>query len=284
MARRDLAGLAALGALGYMMTRGGGKKAPVEERSTRFGSDSDETERDITPGDAEGYVGEGMRPMREGRGAARSTAPAQAPRTAPAQAGMSQEEMARRRLAGGPRGRTGPMAPPAMPSGMSQEEMARIRMAGGARGRTVPGAEPTMYGGPGGAERMIPRPIGTGRGPAENPVTGNEFTRNASNTMNALAGLSAPGVVPQMTQRQFNARAAARRAEEGLSEAEVAELLRRKALSEADTTGGAVGYKKGGKIKAKAKPKKMASGGMAKSVSKRADGIASKGKTKCKMY
>jgi hypothetical protein len=87
-----------------------------------------------------------------------------------------------------------------------------------------------------------------------------------------------------MTQRQFNARAAARRAEEGLSEAEIAELLRRKALSEADTTGGAVGYKKGGKIKAKAKPKKMASGGMAKSVSKRADGIASKGKTKCKMY
>ena len=42
--------------------------------------------------------------------------------------------------------------------------------------------------------------------------------------------------------------------------------------------------KKGGKVKAKAKPKKMASGGIAKSVSKRADGIASKGKTKCKMY
>lgn len=39
--------------------------------------------------------------------------------------------------------------------------------------------------------------------------------------------------------------------------------------------------KKGGAIKAK--PKKMASGGMT-SASKRADGIASKGKTKCKMY
>ncbi len=39
----------------------------------------------------------------------------------------------------------------------------------------------------------------------------------------------------------------------------------------------------GGAIKAKAKPKKMASGGMT-SASKRADGIASKGKTKCKMY
>lgn len=41
--------------------------------------------------------------------------------------------------------------------------------------------------------------------------------------------------------------------------------------------------KKGGMIRAKAKSKKMASGGMS-SASKRADGIASKGKTKCKMY
>ena len=37
-------------------------------------------------------------------------------------------------------------------------------------------------------------------------------------------------------------------------------------------------YKRGGKVK------KMASGGMASSASKRADGIASRGKTKCKMY
>lgn len=36
--------------------------------------------------------------------------------------------------------------------------------------------------------------------------------------------------------------------------------------------------KRGGKVK------KMASGGMASSASKRADGIATKGKTKCKMY
>jgi hypothetical protein len=38
-------------------------------------------------------------------------------------------------------------------------------------------------------------------------------------------------------------------------------------------------YKKGGAVKAK----KMASGGVT-SASKRADGIASRGKTKCKMY
>ena len=45
------------------------------------------------------------------------------------------------------------------------------------------------------------------------------------------------------------------------------------------------GYKKGGAVKAKPKTqaKKMSSGGMS-SASKRADGIATKGKTKCKMY
>ena len=53
------------------------------------------------------------------------------------------------------------------------------------------------------------------------------------------------------------------------------------ALDESDWTGGAGAYgaKKGGAIKVK----KMASGGMS-SASKRGDGIASKGKTKCKMY
>jgi hypothetical protein len=43
---------------------------------------------------------------------------------------------------------------------------------------------------------------------------------------------------------------------------------------------GGYGSKRGGLMKAK----KMASGGMASSASKRADGIATKGKTKCKMY
>jgi len=51
----------------------------------------------------------------------------------------------------------------------------------------------------------------------------------------------------------------------------------KKPLDESDTTGGAVGYKRGGKMK------KYASGGMVSSASKRADGIASKGKTRCKI-
>jgi hypothetical protein len=50
-----------------------------------------------------------------------------------------------------------------------------------------------------------------------------------------------------------------------------------KGLDESDTTGGAIGYKRGGKMK------KYASGGMVSSASKRADGIATKGKTRCKI-
>jgi hypothetical protein len=63
--------------------------------------------------------------------------------------------------------------------------------------------------------------------------------------------------------------------------------LLKKELSEADTTGGAskFGYKKGGSIKAKSKPMKLALGGSARSsASKRGDGIASKGRTRGKMY
>jgi hypothetical protein len=51
----------------------------------------------------------------------------------------------------------------------------------------------------------------------------------------------------------------------------------KKPLDESDTTGGAIGYKRGGKTK------KYASGGMVSSASKRADGIATKGKTRCKI-
>jgi hypothetical protein len=51
----------------------------------------------------------------------------------------------------------------------------------------------------------------------------------------------------------------------------------KKALDESDTTGGAIGYKRGGKTK------NYASGGMVSSASRRADGIATKGKTRCKI-
>jgi hypothetical protein len=55
-------------------------------------------------------------------------------------------------------------------------------------------------------------------------------------------------------------------------------------LTEADWAGGAVGYKRGGKPVAKKTVKRMATGGLATSASRRGDGIASKGKTKGKIY
>jgi hypothetical protein len=56
-----------------------------------------------------------------------------------------------------------------------------------------------------------------------------------------------------------------------------ADRFRKKPLDEADTTGGAIGYKRGGKVRG------YASGGSVSSASRRADGIATKGKTRGKM-
>lgn len=67
----------------------------------------------------------------------------------------------------------------------------------------------------------------------------------------------------------------------GATAAEMAEYQRQQELERMRGRGYGTTYKKGGSVKAK--PKKMASGGMT-SASKRADGIATKGKTKCKMY
>lgn len=67
----------------------------------------------------------------------------------------------------------------------------------------------------------------------------------------------------------------------GATAAEMAAYQRERELERMRGRGYGTTYKKGGMIKAK--PKKMASGGMT-SASKRADGIATRGKTKCKMY
>lgn len=269
MARRNqnLAGLAALGALGYALTRG--NKAPVEDRIGVSVGDSDVAERaDRMTGSLEDLSdqdGGGITAIRGGSSGRASVAPA-----APAM--MSQEEMTRRRLAGGPRGRTesvptrvagqgGPRGVLYSPTDTGDETARLARRYPGTAVDRIPGSSPAGWTG------------GTGE-----RVTGNETTRNLSNIMNATAGLSVPGYVGKLTQPQFNARTAARRAAGDLTPAEIEAARQR--IADAAITGG---MKKGGKVKAKAK--KMASGGTAKSsVSKRADGIATKGKTKCKMY
>jgi hypothetical protein len=98
---------------------------------------------------------------------------------------------------------------------------------------------------------------------------------------------SARNIVQQMREKDKAVLAAVRRRQEQ----EAAAAAQNRAAAEQRRIDAALsldpmerlarGFKKGGAVKAK--PKKMASGGVS-SASKRADGIASKGKTKCKMY
>ena len=270
MARRNqnLAGLAALGALGYALSRGK-ELPPVEDRV------GTPVERDIAPAPepvdyGPDYDRELARAGRGPVGIGAVSAPSRL-KAMPSDTGDETARLARRYPA--PRSSSVPM------SSDTGDETARL-----ARRYPAPAAKPRMRT----REELIaaiPNEF-AGRdrtGIVDNPVTGNAFTRNLSNTLNATAGLSAPGFVGRETAKQFGARAAARRAEEGLSDAEVADLMRRRALTEADTTGGAMGYKKGGRTKAK-KMVVTKTGGRGSSASKRADGIATKGKTRGKLY
>ena len=72
---------------------------------------------------------------------------------------------------------------------------------------------------------------------------------------------------------------------------EAGDLLRKKATSTGDTQRKKLvenyktrGYAKGGPVKAKAKPKMYAKGGSVSSASKRADGCATKGKTRGRIF
>ncbi len=131
-------------------------------------------------------------------------------------------------------------------------------------------------------------------------VTGNEFSRNMANILAAfgptrLAGFgnaaveaaTARGALQRASAAQAARTDAARRGQtptnlkstKSTSTARANEASKRtKKFDEEEAN---VEFKRGGTTSAK--PKKMASGGMS-SASKRGDGIASKGKTKCKMY
>jgi hypothetical protein len=104
---------------------------------------------------------------------------------------------------------------------------------------------------------------------------GTELGRNVKNTLSALTPLG--GGVGKVAAELTTARGAALRA------AEKAEREREKVVNPLAWAAGPKRFsefKKGGVVKAK----KMASGGATSSASKRGDGIATKGKTKCKMY
>ncbi len=260
MARRNanLAGLAALGALGYALSKGkdGKNMAPVEEKSTladlRDQEDVDlgramqnmpkKAEADTSDLEIEKNVGLGSpKAASAPKPATRSAAPKKA---APKM--MSRDEEAKIRATGGPRGvRYSPTD--------TGDETSRLAARAPKTNKAM-----TLD------ERVAQIPSDKGK---YAPVSGekidsSEAGRNASNIMNATAGLSVPGYVGKMTQAGYNARAAARRAAGDLTEAEIAAAKAAQQAKREDKTlnpnawmagpkGMAENFKKGGAVKAK---------------------------------
>lgn len=298
MARRNanLAGLAALGALGYKLASSGNKKASgstAESKSdalmeladdqynpdVRYGGSADMgdelgTRRNLETGEYYSTAMSAKRPS--GPGGSKSNS-----KTKVIGDDQYNPDVRQGRIAGqgGPRGTR---YLPVTDTGDETERLARRYPAPAAK-RTreeLIGAIPTDEG--------KYAPVSGQR------VTGNETTRNLSNIMNATAGLSFPGYVGKMTQAQYNARAAARRAAGELTPAEIeAAKEAAQAAREAKTLnpnawmagpkGMMENFKKGGAVKAK-KMVVTKMGGKVSSASKRADGIATKGKTRGKLY
>lgn len=264
MARRDanLAGLAALGALGYALSKGDKKMAPVEDRST-------------------------MADLRDQEAIDLAVAQSRMPKKTEDDLSNLDIEMASPKAAAAPKAVA---AKKAAPRTMSREDEAKIRASGGPRGvrysptdtgdetgrlaaRVPKSTRPLSY-----DERVAQIPTDAGK---YAPVSGEkidstELSRNVSNALNATSGLTLPGYVGKMTQAEYNARAAARRAAGELTEAEIAAAkAAQQAKREAKTLnpnawlagpkGMAENFKKGGAVKAKpAKAEKPAAKGWGK--------------------
>jgi hypothetical protein len=279
---KNLAGLAALGALGYMLTRGKGGEDSNPTRAARPESTEtrEEPRRKIEDymqkapeAEDANYGNEGRRTSiatgRVDRGSSLSmkgedTSPKD---TAPLSSTTSSSEKGMKNYV--PRRKsTVSSSAEGMKNYAPRRKLSPVDQ--------IPGQDRS---GPTGGER----------------VSGTELSRNVSNTMNALAPLGggvgkigAEMATAGRAQRGYNAAQAARRSAEGMSPAEAlaAKEAATQAAREAKTLnpnawmagpkGMAENFRKGGAVK------KMASGGM--TASSRADGIASRGKTKCKMY
>lgn len=252
MARRDanLAGLAALGALGYALSKdkGGKNMAPVEDRST-LADLRDQEDIDLA-------VAQSRMPKKEEPDLSNLDVDMYSPKAAAAPKAAGPKKTA--------------------PKMMSREDEAKIRATGGPRGvrysETDTGDETSRL-----AARVpktnkamtldervaqIPSDKGKYAPVSGEKIDSSEAGRNASNIMNATAGLSVPGYVGKMTQAGYNARAAARRAAGDLTEAEIAAAKAAQQAKREDKTlnpnawlagpkGMAENFKKGGAVKAK---------------------------------
>lgn len=265
MARRgaNLAGLAALGALGYKLAQGKGKTSAAGESKVSMPTGDDQYDENVKQymddtynPDVKQYMDDTVNPDVKQRvkssGSAKSPAAPKRPYS---------------------------MTSDTIDSNVKQRKAEKVTDTGDetarlARRYPAPAVKRTR-------EEMISAiPTDEGKyAPVRGErVTGNETTRNLSNIMNATAGLSVPGYVGKMTQAGYNARAAARRAAGELTPAEIeAAKEAAQAAREAKTLnpnawmagpkGMMENFKKGGAVKAKP-VKKMASGGAAKPAAK----------------
>jgi len=299
---KNLAGLAALGALGILMNkRQNGTNVPVEDRNSSASTPArrpsmpaidDESEFGIqTPGQRE-YAA-AVNPDDESQwgtavpGQVAYRKPLKQTATKPSQAASTSSYGSRyptpaQRLTTSNDPRVNPDFDPtsAQGAGPSSYPTQGTRPSTGNIGPTMRSPRGDMIPG-----QSVRAPQGGER------VDSTELGRNAFNGLNAMGAAGKLAGVGKMAteaatmgrvQRAYNAQQAARRAAEGLSPAEAAAARQR--LAEAAFEGG---MKKGGSVKAKSKSKsvKMALGGSARSsASKRGDGIASKGRTRGKMY
>jgi hypothetical protein len=299
---KDLAGLAALGALGYMLNKKSYKEDAGEQKTSSYTKEDKKVEaKDVNYGN-------------EGRRTSMGVAPAPKTTTkaAPKLETITTRKDPRLAEAGMSRGtRTMPndnysnegrsSAKPQSTVSSSEEGMKNYkpRRTPSASSNTVSSSEEGMknY-----KPRRITPDAGAGRGFVNPPSVSATDPRSAEAGMSrgtrttSMAGAGRGFVNPPVPKP-----ADPRSAEAGMSRGTrnvapgpgQADIDRIRRIQEASripsSNAGRPGYdeagnpmKKGGMVKKAVK--KMASGGMTSSASKRADGIATKGKTKCKMY
>ena len=327
MARRgDLAGLAALGALGYMLSKGnkstaeGGPAVTARPTATPASMESEEdpmeaankrTERTLIPNQrGEAGTSETVFPSNRVRPAAASAATGVDPRDR--EAAMSRGRRAPVAMGGSGRGgQGGPTAEELAAYAASRQSASnsrypdirgsaadsvnanmRKRIAAGDEG--IEGVYPEqMLGGPGlrGAQAiakgLAARTAGREAAAASPYMKEIGYANPNRLTNNPTKQITGPSK-GELVARDRAARSAQRQQAMGEENAARYNLdpsapgYAEQAANIRNSIGGGewtLGMKRGGKVKAK--PKKMASGGMARSgASKRADGIATKGKTR----
>jgi hypothetical protein len=299
-----LAGLAALGAAAYMMSKGKGKEAettdskPARPKSTETGRMSDEDKAEMKRETQRGPIAQFPSKVESTPVSKRSVKSEDLPS---AETLKSVSEPSDKSIKLAPENRDlettmtrGQQTPAAAASTVSSSEegMKNYKPRRTPKASTTSSSEVGMKNyKPRRTPPVVSQIPGQNRsGPTGGErVSGTELSRNLSNTAAALTpiggGLGKVGAelaTAGRAQRGYNAAQATRRSAEGMSPAEAlaAKKAAERAAREAKTLnpnawmagpkGMAENFRKGGAVKMTA--------------SRRADGIASRGKTKCKMY